>query len=186
MIEKYWGGHDEKYGCGHSGLRTLKLTVCQGKMLENSLMSFEWDADARGIYFNTADSNLLQKLIFKRRYPFELLHSIQFQKLKCLQFDRCYLCDLDPKCGIIHCPNLEVLKLTQTGGTLKFFEKNSDVFKSSLRELSMESINDINDRDLVTIIGQFDALNTLSLVRMDNITNLLLIGSMVAKLILKK
>ena len=50
----------------------------------------------------------------------------------------------------------------------------------------MESINDINDRDLVTIIGQFDALNTLSLVRMDNITNLLLIGSMVAKLILKK
>ena len=50
----------------------------------------------------------------------------------------------------------------------------------------MQSIDDINDRDLVTILGQFDALKTLTLVRMDRITNLLLIGSVVGELVLKK
>ena len=159
--------------------------------LPASLVSFEWNTGANGFGFNTADSNNLQKLIVKRRYPFELFHSIQFQKLKYLQLNSCSLGDaendfLDPKYGIIHCPNLEILKLRLTRNTLNFFKENSYVFKSSLQELSMQSIDDINDRDLVTILGQFDALKTLTLVRMDRITNLLLIGSMVGELVLEK
>ena len=159
--------------------------------LPASLVSFEWDTGANGFGFNTADSNLLQKLVVKKRYPFGLFHSIQFQKLKYLQFDRCTLGDdedfyLDPKYGIIHCPNLEILKLRLTRNTSNFFKNNSYVFKSSLRELSMQSVNDINDRDLVIILEQFEALKTLTLVNMDSITNLLLIESMVGELILKK
>ena len=50
--------------------------------LPASLVSFEWDTGANGFGFNTADSNLLQELVFKKRYPFELFHLIQFQKLK--------------------------------------------------------------------------------------------------------
>ena len=171
--------------------RGVCLMVKHVIRLPASLVSFEWNTGANDFGFNTADSNNLQKLIVKRRYPFELFHSIQFQKLKYLQLNSCSLGDaendfLDPKYGIIHCPNLEILKLRLTRNTLNFFKENSYVFKSSLQELSMQSIDDINDRDLVTILGQFDALKTLTLVRMDRITNLLLIGSMVGELVLEK
>ena len=156
--------------------------------LPASLVSFEWDTGANAIHFNTDDSSLLQKLIVKNRYPY-IFDSVQFEKLKYLQFDTCYLCDVDVyddrEFGIIHCPNLEILKLRKTRNTLNFFKRNSYVFKSSLRELSLQSIDNISDKELVIILGQFEALKTLTLVSMDSITNHLLTESIVGELIVK-
>ena len=85
----------------------------------------------------------------------------------------------------MHCPNLEILKLRKTRNTLNFFKRNSYVFKSSLRELSLQSIDNISDKELVIILGQFEALKTLTLVSMDSITNHLLTESIVGELIVK-
>lgn len=85
----------------------------------------------------------------------------------------------------MHCPNLEILKLRKTRNTLNFFKRNSYVFKSSLRELSLQSIDNISDKELVIILGQFEALKTLTLVSMDSITNHLLTESIVGQLIVK-
>ena len=38
LIEKYWGGFDQKKGCGHSGHRTLKLAVSQVNNGINGIM----------------------------------------------------------------------------------------------------------------------------------------------------
>ena len=85
----------------------------------------------------------------------------------------------------MHCPNLEILKLRKTRNTLNFFKRNSYVFKSSLRELSLQSIDNISDKEFVIILGQFEALKTLTLVSMDSITNHLLTESIVGELIVK-
>ena len=158
--------------------------------LPATILSLECHGNENDVFFKFADLNHLEKL-FVSRINFRQFKSFQFEHLKYLELEHCRLWDVrspnqEPiRNNILQCPNLQILKLKQTYLNLRFLRGNGEVFKSSLRELTLESLSDMDDDALAKILQEFEALRKLTLIDLKNVTSNFVSGQVVSNVNLK-
>lgn len=144
--------------------------------LPATILSLKCHGNENDVFFKFADLNHLEKLVVCR-VNFRQFKSFQFEHLKYLELEHCRLWDIrspnqEPiRNNILQCPNLQILKLKQTYLNLRFLAGNGEVFKSSLQELTLQSLSDMNDDALSIILQNFEALRKLTLIDLKNITS---------------
>ena len=158
--------------------------------LPATILSLECHGNENDVFFKFADLNHLEKL-FVSWINFRQFKSFQFEHLKYLELEHCRLWDVrspnqEPiRNNILQCPNLQILKLKQTYLNLRFLRGNGEVFKSSLRELTLESLSDMDDDALAKILQEFEALRKLTLIDLKNVTSNFVSGQVVSNVNLK-
>ena len=144
--------------------------------LPATILSLKCHGNENDVFLKFADLNHLEKLVVCW-VNFRQFKAFQFENLKYLELEHCCLWDIrssnqEPiRNNILQCPNFEILKLKQTYLNLRFFRGNSEVFKSSLRELTLESLSDIDDDAVGMILQVFEALRKLTLTDLKNVTS---------------
>lgn len=142
--------------------------------LPSSIVSLECNNSEYNMFFNFVDTIHLEKLVICR-FNFTQFKAFYFENLRFLKLERCYLCDIVPndndnRNDILHCPNLKILILKQTRNTMRFFQINGHVFYSSLRDLTLECIGDVNNDVINMISEKCEVLEKLSLINMEGIS----------------